>query len=162
MSGKMTALKTKDIEEPSAEMVLPDFVTPAEALRKKWAELGCDSAYFVVEFLRGRRRLEIQPEEITHTQLYQRANDAERRALDLVCESDKESHPSPEAERRLRSRDAFLMDFIDGRNLGHADLVKQILSIPAHVAEREKFDRTYFRTMYTSPKLFGWIWEEKQ
>jgi hypothetical protein len=160
--SKVKTLENQKIEEPSAEMVLPDFVTPAEAQRKKWAEFGCDSAYFVLEFLRGRRRLEIQPEEIAQTQLYLRSSELERRALDLVCESENKSHPSPVDERELQTRDTFLMDFIDGRNVGHTKWVSDIQDIPAKVAERKRFDRAYFRTVYTSRKLFGWIWGHKQ
>jgi hypothetical protein len=111
-------------------------------------------------FLRGRRRLDIQPAEIVTTRLYQRSSEAERRAILMVCETEHEIQPPPEDERELRSRDAWLMDFVDGRNLGHADRVAQITAIPVHVAERQKFDRTYFKTMYKSPRLFSFLWNK--
>jgi hypothetical protein len=124
-----------------------------------WALAGCDWAYFLAEFLRGRRRLDIQPAEIVKTQLYQRSSEAEQRALCLVCETGKEINPLREDERRLRIRDQFLMNYVDGHNLGHADLVKELTSIPAKVAERDHFDRAMFARVYDSPRLFDWIWE---
>jgi hypothetical protein len=147
--------------ETSVEMRLPDYVSPAEVFRMQWASSGADWGYFFIEFLRGRRRLDVQPEEIKHTQLWLRSDDLEKRALEMVCATEHELHPNPEDERILRSRDSFLMDFIDGRNLGHADLVTQVMSIPARVAERERFDRNTFPTVYESPRLFGWIFEGK-
>jgi len=67
--------------------------------------------------------------------------------------------PSAEDARHLRVRDQFILDYVGGRTLGHADWVKQLRSIPANVDERNHFDRMYFRTVYELLKLFQCKWE---
>ncbi len=152
---------TVERPEPRAEMVL-DFVDRRDLARQKWAESGADWAYFIVRFLQGQRRVEVHPEEITGTLLYQRSNDAEKQALRLVCEEPvKGIFPSWEDQRLLRERDHWLNEFIEGRNLGHGDLVKQLSEIPSQVAAREDWDRTYFHEVYPSRKLFSWLWGGK-
>ena len=131
--------------------------SPTEKFRREYAEVGADWAYFLVQFLRGKRRAEIQPEEIKQTQIYLRANDAERRALDFVCQVDHLLHPSPEDKLKLRIRDQFLCGYVDGLTLGHADLVAEIKSIPFQIAKRAKADRALFANVYEQPRLFGWI-----
>jgi hypothetical protein len=114
--------------------------------RREWAEAGGDWAYFLVQFLRGQRRLPVQQSEIKETQLYLRSSEAEQKALILVCDPEPK-HPlyiDPEAVRILRERDAWLMLFVDDKNLGHGDRVAQIRAIPAAVAAREKWDRDIF------------------
>jgi hypothetical protein len=114
-----------------------------------------------VLFLQGQRRLEIQPSEIVKTQLYFRSDDFEKRALEMVCQSDREMQPSLDDARQLRTLDNFLCDYVDGRTLGHADLVAQITSIPYKVAERQRFDAAMFPKVYASPSLFSWIWKTR-
>ncbi len=128
-----------------------------DAFRREYAAVGGDWAYFLVQFLQGRRRTEIKPDEIVKTQTYLRANDAERRALEFVCAVDHPSLPTPDDEIKLRLRDQFLVDFADGLTLGHADLVAEIRSIPMRVAERQKSDRALFATVYPQPFLFSWV-----
>jgi hypothetical protein len=118
MKAKTTAVENKNIAEPSVEMSLPDFVTPEDVFRKQWASSGADWAYFILQFLRGRRRLEIQPKEIAETQLYLRSSEQERRALAFVCATDEEVSPSPEDTRALRTRDQFVMDLVMEQILG--------------------------------------------
>jgi hypothetical protein len=137
------------------------FENADDKFRRQYAELGADFAYFIAQFLRGRRRLEIQPEEILKTQLYLRANDAERRGLNFICEVDHPMRPSPDDELKLRVRDQFLIDYVDGLILGHADLVAEIRSIPLRVAAREQADRSLFAKVYESPRLFEWIWKAR-
>src|ERR1700730_3258699 len=149
MSGKAKVVANQNIE-PSVELH-EVFENAEDRTRRIWAENGCDYAYFVVRFLQGRRRLEIQPSEIVKTQLYARSDVFEKRALEMVCATEREIPPSPEDERRLRTQDQFLVDYIEGRNLGHADLVNQLRSIPTKVAERERFDRTTFAKVWESP-----------
>ena len=135
------------------------FESAEEKFRREYAEVGADWSYFIVQFLRGRRRLDIQPAEIVKTQIFLRADDAERRALEFVCEVDHPTRPSPDDELKLRIRDQFLIDYVDGLTLGHADLVAEIKSIPYRVAAREQSDRALFAKVYESPRLFTWIWE---
>jgi hypothetical protein len=144
--------------EPTTSM--PEaFESPTDKARREFAEMGADATYFVARFLQGKRRVDIQPEEILKTQLYLRANDAERRALVFVCEVDYPTKPSPDDALKLRIRDQFLLDYVDGLTLGHADWVAEIESIPLRVAAREQADRSLFPTVWESPKLFQWIWE---
>jgi hypothetical protein len=51
-----------------------------DAERRDWAVAGGDWSYFLVQFLRGQRRLPIQQSEIKETQLYKRSSPAEQRA----------------------------------------------------------------------------------
>ena len=131
--------------------------------RREWAESGADFAFFLVQFLRGQRRLPVQQSEIKETQLYLRSSAAEQRALEMVCDAEP-SHPiylEPEQKRELADHDAWLMLFADGQNLGHADRVAQIMQIPSAVAAREKWDRDMFpQAHYPIQKLFGWVWEK--
>lgn len=140
-------------------MTLDTNAEQAELERKTWNTPGCDWAYFIVQFLRGHRRLEIQASEITETQLYLRSDEIERHALRLVCESEYPRTPSAEDARRLIERDQFLTAYLEGRILGHANWVTEIRLIPARVAERQQFDRKTFQTVYASPRLFGLLWE---
>ena len=135
------------------------FESAEEKFRREYAEVGADWAYFLVQFLRGKRRADIQPEEIVETQLYLRATEAERRALEFVCQVDHPLHPSPDDRLKLRIRDQFLSDFVDGLTLGHADLVAEIEAIPYKVAAREQSDRALFANVYEQPRLFAWVWE---
>jgi hypothetical protein len=144
--------------EPSAEIV-EAFETVEDRTRREWSSAGCDYAYFVVLFLQGKRRLEVQPSEIVKTQLYFRSDDFEKHALEMVCATDREMQPSLDDERQLRTRDNFLCDYADRKTLGHADLVAQITSIPYKVAERQQFDIAMFPRTYSSPTLFSWLWE---
>ena|ERR1700680_2097925 len=144
--------------EPSFQPV-EVFETVEDRTRREWAASGADWAYFIVRFLQEGRRLDIQPSEIVKTQLYGRSDDFEKHALDMVCATDHEIKPSPEDERRLRTRDNFLMDYVDRKTLGHMDLVKQLASIPAKVAERQRFDATLFSKVWESPRLFSWLWK---
>lgn len=153
-------MRTNQNTEPSAE-IHEIFELTSDRERRIWAESGCDYVYFVVRFLQGKRRLEIQPEEIVLTKLYRRSDDLERRALRMVCDSGCVQVPSPEDSRRLREMDNWLYEYLEHRNIGHADKVKMLQSIPAHVMERQRFDSTYFATLYTSPKLFGFLWEAR-
>src|SRR6266568_3073732 len=140
-------MSTTNQIEQSVEM--PEVFERAEDReRREYAAVGADWAYFIVEYLRGRRRLEISSEEMVETQIYIRSSDAERRALRFVCESENEIKPSSDDKFRLQILDQFLFDYLEGRTLGHADLVAQIKSIPFAVAERQQFDRQLF------PKTF--------
>src|SRR5712691_9052126 len=131
--------------------------------RREWAEAGGDWAFFLVQFLRGQRRLPVQASEIVETQLYLRSSEAERKALLLVCDAEH-SHPiyiEPEQKRELADRDGWLLNFVSGSNLGHADRVAQIVAIPAAVAAREKFDRDLFpQAHYPITKIFSWVFEK--
>ena len=127
--------------------------------RREYAEIGADWAYFIVEYLRGRRRLDISTEEIVETQLYLRSNDVEKRALLFVCDSPNEIKPSSDDKFRLQILDQFLLDYVESKTLDHSDLVHQIKSIPARVAERQRFDRQLFTKTYESPRLFSWLFE---
>jgi hypothetical protein len=132
-----------------------------DAERRDWAVSGGDWAYFLVQFLRGQRRLPIQQSEIVETQLYQRANDLERKALLLVCDGNQAKYIEPEQKRQLVDRDSWLMLFTDGKNLGHADRVAQVMQIPAAVAAREKWDRDMFlKAHYPVTRLFDFIWDK--
>src|SRR6266568_2281205 len=140
-------MSTTNQIEQSVEM--PEVFERAEDReRREYAAVGADWAYFLVQYLRGRRRLEISSEEIVETQIYIRSSDAERRALLFVCESENEIKPSSDDKFRLQILDQFLLDYLEGRTLGHADWVAQIRSIPLRVAERQQFDRQLF------PKTF--------
>src|SRR5713226_3206912 len=125
--------------------------------RREFAEAGGDWAFFLVQLLRGQRRLPIQQSEIKETQLYLRSSEAERKALLLVCDAEP-SHPiyiEPEQKRELADRDNWLMLFSDDKNLGHADRVAQINAIPSAVAAREKWDRDMFpQAHYPITKIF--------
>ena len=134
------------------------FEHPDDKARREYADVGADWAYFLVQYLRGTRRLEISSEEIVETQIYIRSSDAERRALLFVCESENEIKPSSDDKFKLQVLDQFLFDYLEGRTLGHADLVAQIRSIPFKLAERQRFDRQLFAKTYESPRLFSWIW----
>jgi hypothetical protein len=132
--------------------------------RREFAEAGCDWAFFLIQFLRGMRRLPIQASEIVETQLYKHASEAERKALLLVCDADPEQplYIEPESKRVLADRDAWLMLFVSGSNLGHADRVAQIRAIPSAVAAREKFDCDLFpQAHYPITTLFSWVFEQR-
>jgi hypothetical protein len=151
----------KNVEELQNNMtteLVEVFERAEDRERREYSENGCDWAYFVVRVLQGRRRLEIQPSEIISTRLYARADGLEKRALEMICATDNEMTPSPEDKRRLLERDHWLDEYLSGRNIGHADLVNQIQNIPAKVAERERFDRTYFKKVYKQPRLFSFLW----
>jgi hypothetical protein len=148
---------TTQVSEPSMTPI-EAFEPESERELREWYEAGASWSYFLVEFLRGNRGLEIQPGEITGTQLYKKSPDAERKALEFVCATDVEQPPSPADEQYLRERDQFLADFVVGRIIGHSDLVAQIASIPRLVAERETFDQKMFPRTFRSPRLFQWIW----
>jgi len=81
----------------------------------------------------------------------------------LVCDAEH-SHPiyiEPEQKRVLTDRDGWLLYFVSGSNLGHADRVAQIVAIPAAVAAREKFDRDLFpQAHYPITKIFSWVFEK--
>src|SRR6266853_5964535 len=130
--------------------------------RREYAEVGGDWAYFLVKFLQGTRRLEISSEEIVETQLYLRSNDVEKRALLFVCDSRNEIKPSSDDKFRLQILDQFLLDYVESKTLGHLDWVDQIKSIPARVAERQRFDRQLFPKTFPSPKLFSWVFGERR
>ena len=159
--SKAKVVANLNIEEPSFQPV-EVFERADEKFRREYAEAGADWAYFIVMFLRGRRRLDIQPAEVVQTHLFLRSSDAERRALLLVCETDNEIHPSPEDARRLREKDNWLDEYLSGRNLGHADWVNQIQNIPARVRERENYDRNLFPRVYKQPRLFSFLFEGKR
>ena len=153
-------VKTQETQnpEPSTEIV-ETFETVEDKTRREYASAGADYAYFIVQFLQGRRRLEIQPSEIVKTQTYARSDEIEKKALRIICESDHEIPPSPEDELKLRTRDQLLLSYVEGRNLGHADSVQQLTSIPQKVAERQYFDSALFGgRVYTSPVIFRWVW----
>jgi len=131
-----------------------------DAERREFARAGGDWAFFLVQFLRGQRRLPIQQSEIKETQLYLRSNAAEQRALEMVCDAEPKQplYIEPESKRALADRDGWLMLFSDDKNLGHADRVAQIRAIPAAVAAREKFDCDLFpKAHYPITRLFDWI-----
>jgi len=144
--------------EPSFQPV-EVFENASDRERREYAQAGCDYAYFVVRFLQGHRRLEIQPSEIVKTQLYKRADDFEKHALEMVCATELEIPPSPDDELKLRLRDQFLCDFADRKTLGHANDVAEIKLIPAKVAERRRFDTAMFPKVWESPVLFAWVWK---
>jgi len=153
-------ITTNQIEQ-SVEM--PEVFERAEDReRREYASVGADWAYFIVAFLRGRRRLEISRDEIVETQLYLRSNDVEKRALLFVCDSPNEIKPSSDDKFRLQILDQFLLDYVESKTLGHSDLVHQIKSIPARVAERQRFDRQLFPKTFPSPKLFSWVFGERR
>jgi hypothetical protein len=136
----------------------PKAIQDQNRERQMWAAAGADWAYFLVQFLRGQRRLPIQSSEIKTTQLYKRSSPAERQALEMVCDEPEVPHLDPESKRALADRDAWLMLFADGKNLGHADRVAQIAEIPVLVEAREKGDRQMFPTAhYPITPLFDWI-----
>jgi hypothetical protein len=132
-----------------------------DAERQIWASCGADWAYFLIQFLRGQRRLPVQQSEIKETQLYLRSSEAEQKALLLVCDEEPRRllYIEPEQKSALADRDNWLMLLVDGKNLGHADRVRQIAEIPQLIAAREKADRDMFPTAhYPIATLFTWIW----
>jgi hypothetical protein len=130
--------------------------------RREFAEAGGDWAFFLVQFLRGQRRLPIQQSEIKETQLYLRSNAAEQRALEMICDEPEVPYIDPENKRALTDRDGWLMLLADGKNLGHADRVAQVMQIPAAVAAREKGDRDLFpQAHYPITPLFQWVFEQR-
>ena len=159
MSTKTVSLKNQI--GPTSE--LPEVFERAEDReRREYAQNGCDLAYFICLALRGRRRLDIQPKEIIATQVYQRSDEIERKALRLVCEVDHEVPASPDDEVKLKLRDQLLCDYADGKLLGRADAVAAIRAIPHKVKEREYFDQMAFPNTWPSPKLFGWLLDESK
>jgi hypothetical protein len=131
--------------------------------RREFAEAGGDWAYFLIQFLRGQRRLPIQQSEIVETQLYLRSSSAEQQALKMVCDEEPRRllYIEPEQKRALADRDAWLMLFADGKNLGHADRVRAIAEIPVLVAAREKCDCDMFpQAHYPIATLFSWVFEK--
>ena len=154
-------MQTKSVSENQIEpsfQPIEVFESADDKFRREYAEVGADWAYFLCQFLRGTRRLEISSEEIVETHLYRRSDDIEKRALFFVCESENEIKPSSDDKFKLQVLDQFLFDYLEGRTLGHADWVAQIRSIPFKVAERQRFDADLFPKTFPSPKLFSWIW----
>jgi hypothetical protein len=74
----------------------PAGIQAQDEERRSWAENGCDFAFFLVQFLRGQRRLPIQALEIVETQLYKRSSEAERKAIYRARE-----HPHAQRSRRM-------------------------------------------------------------
>jgi hypothetical protein len=132
--------------------------------RREWASCGADYAHFLVQFLRGTRRLPIQQSEIVETQLYLRSNAAEQQALKMVCDEEPRRllYIEPEQKRALADRDGFLARYADGHPLERSDWVAQIREIPVLVEAREKGDRQMFpQAHYPITKIFSWLFEEK-
>ena len=55
-------------------------------------------------------------------------------------------------------RDAFLVEFADGKTLGHADFVYEIRGIPFRVARAQALDAARFQNTFNAPTLFRWVW----
>jgi hypothetical protein len=142
----------------------PAGIQAQDEERRSWAENGCDFAFFLVQFLRGQRRLPIQLSEIKQTHTYLRSNAAERQALEMVCdpETTHQIYIDPESKRALTDRDNFLMRYADSHPLERSDWVAQITQIPVLVAAREKGDRDMLpQANYPITKIFSWLFEEK-
>jgi hypothetical protein len=132
--------------------------------REIWASCGADWAYFLMQFLRGQRRLPIQLREIKQTHTYLRSSPDERQALEMVCDPEP-THPiyiEPESKRSLTNRDNFLMRYADSSTLERSDWVAQITQIPVLVAAREKGDQEMFpQAHYPITTLFSWVFEQR-
>jgi len=147
----------------STKSLMQLAILSGEDFRRAWAEHGCDWAYFVLKLLQGRRTSDIRVEEITETLFYARCNDVEKMALLLVCADSSEPKQLLASDTdEFKEHDIWLDNYLNGKNLGHADMVTQLYSIPVAVADRQRFDRQYFSVQYESPKLFGWVWERRQ
>jgi hypothetical protein len=140
-------------------IVLPveEFEPRSERERREFVGTGGDIAFFILTFLRGRRRHDITMQEIETTRLYERSNEAERLALRVVCAESPLTDSSAHDASQLRSRDAALIDFAEGRHI-RGDWAAQLRGIPALLRERQEFDRATFRKQYLPPEgLFDWI-----
>jgi hypothetical protein len=138
------------------------FETPGEQFRREWAEHSGDWSFQVLKFLQGRRVNEVNASEIITTQTYARSLQPEKDALRWVAEQAEQLRPlSAEDRRRLIERDDFLMRWVDGKTLGHADWVSEIQNIPAAVRRAQEVDAALFRNAYPSVRLFGWIWKTR-
>jgi hypothetical protein len=142
----------------------PQAIQAQDRERREWAESGADFAFFLVQFLRGQRRMPIQQNEIVETHLYLRSSPAEQLALKMVCDEEPRRllYIEPESKRELRERDNFLARYADGHPLERSDWVAQIREIPRLIAAREKADRDLFpQAHYPITKIFSWLFEEK-
>jgi hypothetical protein len=88
----------------------------------------------------------------------------ERRAILIACSDTPATELSEADAENLRRNDQMLADFIDGKLIGHRDFQNRVLSVPARLEERRRFDERIFpfAAMYASPDIFGWILGERQ
>lgn len=162
MNRNETAPQVPNVElipEPAVEPDFEYFISREEREYRKWKESGGDIAFLLVELLSHGRRAEISMSEIATTQIYKRSNAAERMALEFVCSQSAEVPVSPNDAVKLKSNDQLLMDFCDGKLLGHRDFQTRVLSIPAKLDEKRHFDQRMlpFASKYENPAIFAWI-----
>jgi hypothetical protein len=153
------------LDETKVEPVtsMPEvFENAGDKCRREWAEHSGDWSFQILKFLQGRRVNEVNASEIIKTQTYARSLQPEKDALRWVAEQAEQIRPlSAEDRRRLIERDDFLMRWVDGKTLGHADWVSEIQNIPAAVRRAQEVDAALFRNSFPSPNLFGWIWKNR-
>lgn len=128
--------------------------------RREWAENSGEVTHRLLNFLQGRRRLEITTAEIVRTQTYMHSSVAEKKSLVFVTAQASTCEPNEDDRIRLVERDNFLMMFVRGETLGHSDWCQEIRGIPAAVKRAQEDDAMLFPTKhFSSPELFTWLWD---
>ena len=139
-----------------------NFELTVDRLRREWAETGADYAWQILKFLQGRRLNEISLAEVERTKTYERSAELEKSALRFVASQSERRYPlNDEDRRRLRERDNFLMEYVDGSALGYRDWVNEIGNVPRAVAHAQAVDASLFPVTFPSTRLFDWIWEAR-
>jgi hypothetical protein len=143
---------------PQAELLADaEFESRDDRERRLWTEAGADVAFFLLEFLKGTRRRDIQLSEIETTRLYKQSSEAEKRALRYVAAQLEPFEPTPTETAELDGRDNTLLCYARGEKISGA-WVRQITEIPTRLRERDEFDRRMFSKQYSRPEgLFDWI-----
>jgi hypothetical protein len=146
-----------------ATISMPEvFESAGDKFHREWAEHSGDWSFQILKFLQGRRVNEVNAAEIITTQTYARSLQPEKEALRWVAEQAEQLRPlSEEDRRRLIERDAFLLNWVDGKTLGHADWVAEIQNIPAAVRRAQDVDAALFPNTFPSRHLFGWHWKTR-
>jgi hypothetical protein len=141
--------------EPLADV---DFESRDDRERRLWTEAGADVAFFILQFLKGNRKRDVQLSEIETTRLYKQSGEAEKRALRYVAGQVELFAPNPKETAELEARNSTLLCYARGETISGA-WARQISEIPARLAERDAFDAKMFTRQYRRPEgLFDWIW----